>query len=50
MLAKHLLKRAGTIPPERVDDVYRRLAMRYHADEQQQHARSISLARPTSMR
>jgi len=26
MLAKHLLKRVGTIPPERVDDVYRRLA------------------------
>ena len=26
MLAKHLEKRSGTIPPERVDDVYRRLA------------------------
>jgi hypothetical protein len=26
MLAKHLLKRGGTIPPARVDDLYRRLA------------------------
>jgi hypothetical protein len=26
MVAKHLVKRAGAIPPERVDDVYRRLA------------------------
>ena len=26
MLVKHLVKRDGTIPPERVDDVYRRLA------------------------
>jgi hypothetical protein len=26
MLVKHLEKRGGTIPPERVDDVYRRLA------------------------
>ena len=49
MLVKHLRKRGGTIPPERVDDGIDDLPLRLQRDEQDRRAPSIGTHR-TSIR